>query len=153
MRRKLIFIMTLNWGASRIVSEVVDEFLPGKMRGLNMKNPNTMHRKALTALPGIGLLSLVGTSQATMFEIDFSNAGTFYGTAPSLPVSPSSVYATAIFDDHGGTGSVTLTMSVLSDLLPSSTYASDWYFNSRAWSDGIPHVVVRISKSDSGIYL
>jgi hypothetical protein len=72
----------------------------------------------------------VGTSQATVFEIDFSNAGTFSGTAVSLPVSPSSVYATAVFDDHGGIGSVTLTMSVLSDLLPSSAYASDWYFNS-----------------------
>ena len=102
-----------------------------------MKKLNSMHRKTLTALAGVGLLSLVGTSQATMFEIDFSNAGTFSGTAPSLPVSPSSVYATAIFDDHGGTGSVTLTTSVLSDLLPSSTYASDWYFNSRAWSGGI----------------
>ena len=118
-----------------------------------LKNPNSIRRKTFTALAGVGLLSIVGTSQATVFEIDFSNAGTFSGTAPSLPVSPSSVYATAVFDDHGGTGSVTLTTSVLSDLLPSSTYASDWYFNSRAWSDGIPHVVVRISKSDSVIYL
>ena len=104
---------------------------------LNMKKLNSMHRKTLTALARVGLLSLVGTSQATVFEIDFSNASTSSGTAPSLPVSPSSVYATAIFDDHGGTGSVTLTTSVLSDLLPSSTYASDWYFNSRAWSGGI----------------
>ena len=95
-----------------------------------MKKLNSLHRKTLTALAGVGLLSLVGTSQATVFEIDFSNAGTFSGTAASLPASPSSVYATAVFDDHGRIGSVTLTMSVLSDLLPSSTYASDWYFNS-----------------------
>ena len=122
--------MALNWGVRRIENEVADNFPPGTMRRLNMKKLNSLHRKTLTALAGVGLLSLVGTSQATVFEIDFSNAGTFSGTAASLPASPSSVYATAVFDDHGRIGSVTLTMSVLSDLLPSSTYASDWYFNS-----------------------
>ena len=95
-----------------------------------MKKPNSMGRKALTALAGVGLLSLVGTSQATVFKIDFSNVGTFSGTAPSLPASPSTVYAKAIFDDHGSSRSVTLTMSVLSGLLPTGAYASDWYFNS-----------------------
>jgi hypothetical protein len=122
--------MTLNWGVHRIENEVADDFLPGTMRGLNMKKPNSMGRKALTALAGVGLLSLVGTSQATVFKIDFSNVGTFSGTAPSLPASPSTVYAKAIFDDHGSSGSVTLTMSVLSGLLPTGAYASDWHFNS-----------------------
>jgi hypothetical protein len=56
--------------------------------------------------------------------------GTFSGTAPSLMVSPSTVYAKAIFDDHGSSGLATLTMSVLSGLLPTGAYASDWYFNS-----------------------
>ena len=116
--------MTLNWGVCRIVNEVADNFPPGKMRELNRKKLNSMGRKGLTALAGVGLLSLVGTSRATVFEIDFSNAGTFSGTAPSLPVSPSTVYAKATFDDHGSSGSVTLTMGVLSGLLPTGTYAS-----------------------------
>ena len=122
--------MTLNWRVRRIENEVADDSLPRKMRGINMKKSNSMNRKVLTALTGVGLLFLVGTSQATVFEIDFSNAGTFSGTAPSLPVSPSTVYAKAIFDDHGSSGSITLTMSVLSGLLPTGAYASDWYFNS-----------------------
>lgn len=105
-------------------------FCQEKMGRHTLKNLNSIRRKTFTALAGVGLLSFMGTSQATVFEIDFSNAGTFSGMAPSLPVSPSSVYTTAVFDDPGGIGSVTLTMSVLSDLLPSSAYASDWYFNS-----------------------
>ena len=70
---------------------------------------------------------MVGTSQTTVFEI--ANSGRFSGTAPSSP-SHSTVYAKAIFDDHGSSRSVTLTMSVLSGLLPTGAYASDWYFNS-----------------------
>ena len=75
----------------------------------------------------IEFLSMVGTSQTTVFEI--ANSGRFSGTAPSSP-SHSTVYAKAIFDDHGSSRSVTLTMSVLSGLLPTGAYASDWYFNS-----------------------
>ena len=75
----------------------------------------------------IELLSMVGTSQTTVFEI--ANSGRFSGTAPSSP-SHSTVYAKAIFDDHGSSRSITLTMSVLSGLLPTGAYASDWYFNS-----------------------
>ena len=70
---------------------------------------------------------MVGTSQTTVFEI--ANSGRFSGTAPSSP-SHSTVYAKAIFDDHGNSRSLTLTMSVLSGLLPTGAYASDWYFNS-----------------------
>ena len=99
-----------------------------KMRRLNFKNLSSVRQKAFTALTGVALLYLVGTSQATVFEVDFSNAGTFSGTAPSLPVSPSTVYAKAIFDDHRSTGSVTLTMSALSGLLPTGADARDWYF-------------------------
>ena len=116
--------MNLNWGVFRIENGVADDSQLEEMSGLNMKKQNSMSRKALTTLVGVGLLSLVGASQATVFEIDFSNAGTFYGTAPSLPVSPSTVYAKAIFDDHGNSGSVTLTMSILSGLLPTGAYAS-----------------------------
>jgi hypothetical protein len=81
-------------------------------------------------LLGLTLLSMVGTAQATILELDFSNSGAFSGTAPSSPSDPSAVYAKAIFDDLGGSGSVTLTMSVLSGLLPAGTYVNDWYFNS-----------------------
>ena len=128
MRRKLISSMTLNWRVRRIENEVADDSLPRKMRGINMKKSNSICRKTFTALAGVGLLSIVGTSQATVFEIDFSNAGAFSGTAPSLPVSPSTVYAKAIFDDHRSTGSVTLTMSALSGLLPTGADARNWYF-------------------------
>jgi hypothetical protein len=100
------------------------------MRRLNLKNISSVRQKAFTALTGVGLLSLVGTSQATVFEIDFSNAGTFSETSPSLPVSPSTAYTKAIFDGHSDTGSVTLAMSALSGLLPTGSDARDWYFNS-----------------------
>ena len=71
--------------------------------------------KLAAALATLGLLSVVGTAQATLFEIDFTTAGAFSGTAPSSPGS-STVFAKAIFDDHGSSGTVTLTMSVLNNL-------------------------------------
>jgi hypothetical protein len=83
--------------------------------------------KLAGALATLGLLSAMGTAQATIFEIDFNTLGAFSGTAPGSP-SPSTIFATAVFDDHGGSGSVTLTMSVLSTL-PSGSYVNDWYFN------------------------
>jgi hypothetical protein len=83
--------------------------------------------KLAGALATLGFLSTMGTAQAAIFEIDFNSLGAFSGTAPSSP-SSATIFATAIFDDHGGSGSVTLTMSVLNNL-PSGAYANDWYFN------------------------
>jgi hypothetical protein len=83
--------------------------------------------KLAGALATLGFLSAMGTAQATIFEIDFTTAGGFSGTAPVSP-SSSTIFATAMFDDHGGSGSVTLTMNVLSNL-PSGSYINDWYFN------------------------
>ncbi|UMR29310.1 PEP-CTERM sorting domain-containing protein [Massilia sp. MB5] len=74
------------------------------------------------------LLVMAGTasqSHAGLLTIEFSNAGAFSGNAP--PGSPG-VYAKAVFDDGGGTGTVTLTMSVLSNLIVGA-YVNDWYFN------------------------
>lgn len=91
-----------------------------------MKNHFKKSRLAV-ALTALSLLSTVGTAQATVFEIDFKTSGAFSGTAPGSP-GPNTVFATAIFDDHGGSGSVTLTMNVLSNL-SSGAYVNDWYFN------------------------
>ena len=88
-----------------------------------VKNP-----KLTAALAALGFLSMVGTAQATLLEISFTTAGAFSGTAPSSPGS-STVFATAIFDDHNSSGTVTLTMSVLNNL-SSGAYVNDWYFNS-----------------------
>jgi hypothetical protein len=84
--------------------------------------------KLVAALATLGLLSVVGTAQATLFEIDFTTAGAFSGTAPSSPGS-NTVFAKAVFDDHGSSGTVTLTMSVLNNL-SAGAYVNDWYFNS-----------------------
>jgi hypothetical protein len=73
----------------------------------------------------IGFLAAATPSQANIIEFDFSNAGAFSGVGPS---NSSGVYAKAIFDDGGGSGSVTLTMSVLNNLL-AGAYVNDWYFN------------------------
>src|SRR5689334_19755834 len=64
--------------------------------------------KLAGGLAALGLLFAMGTAQATIFEIDFTTAGGFSGTAPGTP-SSSTIFATAVFDDHGGSGSVTLT--------------------------------------------
>jgi hypothetical protein len=81
------------------------------------------------ALTALSLLS-GGAAQAALFEIDFTTSGAFNGNASHVPASPGSntVFATAIFDDHGGSGSVTLTMSVLNNLT-GGAYVNDWYFN------------------------
>ena len=50
----------------------------GKVMKTFVKNP-----KLVAALATLGLLSVVGTAQATLFEIDFTTAGAFSGTAPS----------------------------------------------------------------------
>jgi hypothetical protein len=81
------------------------------------------------ALSALGFLSMMGTTQAALFEIDFSNSGAFSGTAPSMPTDPNAIYAKAIFDDGGSSGTVTLTMSVFDSLLPTGAYANEWYFN------------------------
>ncbi|MBB3119964.1 PEP-CTERM sorting domain-containing protein [Pseudoduganella violacea] len=80
---------------------------------------------------GLALALLAGitpVSQATVLTIDFAMKGAFSGTPPSDPVDPNAVFARAVFDDGGGTGSVTLTMNVLTNLLVGA-YVSDWYFN------------------------
>ena len=85
--------------------------------------------KLAATFPALAFVFAMGTTQAAIFQIDFSNSGAFSGSAPSLPANPDSVYAKAIFDDHGGAGTVTLTMTVLNNLLPSGAYTNDWYFN------------------------
>lgn len=91
------------------------------------------------ALATLSLLSAVGTAQATLFEIDFTKAGAFSGTAPSSPTSSNTIFATAIFDDHNSTGTVTLTMTVLNNL-SSGAYVNDWYFNSSTAAVGFNFV-------------
>lgn len=85
-----------------------------------------------TALASGFALALLGgitpVSQAGVLTINFSMNGAFSGVAPSAPADPTAVFATAVFDDGGGSGSVTLTMSVLSNLLVGA-YVNDWYFN------------------------
>ena len=87
-------------------------------------------RLAVALAASLSLLATAGTAQAALFEIDFTTSGAFNGNASHVPASPGSntVFATAIFDDHGGSGSVTLTMSVLNNLT-GGAYVNDWYFN------------------------
>jgi hypothetical protein len=84
--------------------------------------------KLAGALAALGFISLVGNVNAALLQIDFTKSGAFSGTAPTLPSDPNAVFARAIFDDHGGAGSVTLTMTVLNNL-SSGAYVNDWYFN------------------------
>jgi hypothetical protein len=81
------------------------------------------------ALAALGLLAGAGTAQAAVFTIDFTTADWFSGTPPApADLNPSTIFATATFDDHGGTGTVTLTMNVATGL-PTGLYVNDWYFN------------------------
>lgn len=84
--------------------------------------------KMVAALAAVGFMSLVGSAQAALLQIDFTKAGAFSGTSPTLPSDPNEVFARAIFNDNNGTGSVTLTMTVLTNL-SSGAYVNDWYFN------------------------
>jgi len=84
--------------------------------------------KLAGVLAALGFISLVGNANAALFQIDFTKAGAFSGTSPTLPSDPNAVFARAIFDDHGSSGSVTLTMTVLNNL-SSGAYVNDWYFN------------------------
>ncbi|HEX8874663.1 MAG TPA: hypothetical protein VF780_08545, partial [Nitrosospira sp.] len=89
----------------------------------------TLFKKSrlVVALSALSLLSAGGAAQAALFQVDFTTSGAFSGTAPGSP-SPSTVFATAVFDDHGGSGSVTLTMNVLNNL-SAGAYVNDWFFN------------------------
>src|SRR5690242_10814843 len=80
------------------------------------------------AFAALGLLTMAGAAQAAIFQIDFTNAGAFSGTAPSQPIDPNTIFATATFNDHDGTGTVTLTMNVFNNL-SAGAYVNDWYFN------------------------
>jgi hypothetical protein len=91
-------------------------------------NKHLKRTKLAGALAALGLMSLIGSAHAALLEIDFTKAGAFSGTSPTLPSDPNEVFARAIFDDHGGTGSVTLTMTVLNNL-SAGAYVNDWYFN------------------------
>ena len=116
-----------------------------------MKNYWKKPRLAV-ALASLGFLSVVGTAQAALFEIDFTTSGAFSGVAPGSP-TPSTVFATAIFDDHGSPGSVTLTMNVLNNL-SAGAYVNDWYFNvSSAPLSSTPTFVSGVSATtvDSGV--
>jgi hypothetical protein len=84
--------------------------------------------KLAGAMAALGFISLVGNANAALLQIDFSKSGAFSGTAPTLPSDPNEVFARAVFDDHGGSGSVTLTMTVLNNL-SAGAYVNDWYFN------------------------
>jgi hypothetical protein len=84
--------------------------------------------KLAGALAALGFISLVGNANAALLQIDFSKSGAFSGTAPTLPSDPNEVFARAVFDDQGGSGSVTLTMTVLNNL-SAGAYVNDWYFN------------------------
>jgi PEP-CTERM motif len=81
------------------------------------------------ALTALSLLS-GGAAQAAIFEIDFTTSGAFNANSSHVPTSPglNTVFATALFDDNGGSGSVTLTMSVLNNL-SAGAYVNDWFFN------------------------
>ena len=97
------------------------------------------NKKSLTALTvALGFLAVVGTAQASQFDLYFSNSGTFAGTAPSTPSNPNEVWATANFNDGGGTGTVLLTMNVLNNL-SSGAYVNDWYFNVSSSLSGMTH--------------
>ena len=104
-----------------------------------------------SALTALSFLSLIGSAQAAIFEVDFITAGTFSGVAPGSP-GPNTIFATAVFDDHGGSGSVTLTMNVFNNLT-AGTYVNDWYFNnSLAPLTGINFVSgVSASTVDNGV--
>ena len=91
-------------------------------------NKHLKRTKLAGVLAALGFISLVGNANAALFQIDFTKAGAFSGTSPTLPSDPNAVFARAIFDDHGSSGSVTLTMSVLNNL-SSGAYVNDWYFN------------------------
>lgn len=111
---------------------------------------NLRKTKLAVALSALGLLSIMGTAQATLFEVDFSNSGAFSGTAPSTPGNSSDIFARAIFDDGGGSGTVTLTMSVFNNL-SSGAYVNDWYFNaSSAPLSGISFVSGVSASVDNG---
>jgi PEP-CTERM motif len=85
-------------------------------------------KKLASALATLGFMSLMGSVHAALLEIDFTKAGAFSGTSPTLPSDPNAVFAKAVFDDHNGSGSVTLTMTVLNNL-STGAYVNDWYFN------------------------
>ena len=104
------------------------------------------------ALTAFGFLSAMGTAQAAIFEVDFTTSGVFSGTAPGSP-PPTTTFATAVFDDHGGSVSVTLTMNVLNNL-SAGAYVNDWYFNvSSAPLSSTPTFVSGVSAStvDNGV--
>jgi hypothetical protein len=85
-------------------------------------------KKLASALATLGFMSLMGSAHAALLEIDFTKAGAFSGTSPTIPSDPNAVFAKAVFDDHNGSGSVTLTMTVLNNL-STGAYVNDWYFN------------------------
>jgi hypothetical protein len=85
-------------------------------------------RGCILALLSCTTLGIACAADANLLVLNFSNSGSFSGTPPNPPSNPSDIYATATFDDHGGTGSVTLTMEVLNTLL-AGAYVNDWYFN------------------------
>jgi hypothetical protein len=91
-------------------------------------NKHLKRTKLAGVLAALGFISLVGNANAALLQIDFSKSGAFSGTAPTLPADPNAVFARAVFDDHGGSGSVTLTMTVLNNL-SAGAYVNDWYFN------------------------
>ena len=67
-------------------------------------NKHLKRTKLAGALAALGLMSLIGSAHAALLAIDFTKAGAFSGTSPTLPSDPNEVFARAIFDDQGGAG-------------------------------------------------
>jgi hypothetical protein len=78
----------------------------------------------------VGAAMAHSSAMAGQVKINFSDAGFFNGTlTPTTPAS--TVWATAVFSDTITPGKVTLTMTVSMALASSTSYVSQWYFNTK----------------------
>jgi len=81
-----------------------------------------MKNLCFTILIGVACACLAWPIQASIITMDLN--GTFSGDHPQSNVSP---WLTAQFDDHGSSGSVTVTLTASN--LMGSEFVSDWYLN------------------------
>lgn len=85
-------------------------------------------KKMLGAALGVAALS-APIAQAGQVVFNFSNAGTYSGTAPGA-TGTNDVYATATISWADNTNTATIVMNVLSGVLTDpNTYVNDWFFN------------------------
>ncbi|MGH2362591.1 MAG: PEP-CTERM sorting domain-containing protein, partial [bacterium] len=73
----------------------------------------------------LGFCLSAGGAQATVVTFDFTTEFTATGANPA----GSPPWLRAVFDDHGGTGSVTLTLSSLTPVLDAGEFITEWDFN------------------------